>query len=817
LKSFTFPSPLDRLLFENVTVLGQIHANATSALRIVQLSICGSRIGSIEAGAFSEFTHLDSLEMRNTQVGQIAGRAFSSAASSVIIEGCTIGRMNQSALSMPVARVSLHSNHIDQLARGALYLREWNELLIENNTVTLIERHAFYNIGEPKLLPSPKAGRDVQFIIRNNVFNQVQLGAFIISADVPQLKLEANYFHQNCDCQMAGWAAQLTQITRRTETTTSESFLEEADVQSAPRALWLGSSLFNSSLCRLDQPAAECLDLIDSGFLSMKNYTDEFCSVNPETEFSRCLATKRSLIDISRVTDFEADDGSGIKFVGFSSRQDLVMVIVLSALCALVLLGVCLGLVIARFKTKTRQEERGKKNTSNDERVTCSPLIPNVEKQLGSGVVSSGSISRLSVKEYRNYLEDLGPIYSEPLEPHEANEASAQITFVPSNDSLDSVPPDVPAMPAQWTPKGGLKVDDNIDINKRTIDRGTQTLEHIKVPAPEDFSTSVQIGETASSLALEFTEDVMAALRDKMDVSPMYSEVKDSIVLKEEDSTSLLKETTTTELYDLIKVVDGEPRPSSSSARSEHIYCKPWSADPLKSRLPSSVSDDAPPVEFKVEDKESADTLSPSKLINLPIKKSQPFHVRGSLPKWPPPAREGKTTTKIRNGSRTSSSGSPPNSPVKDLKSPPWQNSSRSTPVRKSKTNILSESSASQKTQCPVIQSKLLSTVKPKSTVESNSCNAVSRLPSPLQSKDCDEEYAEVTPQPFSFSFRRPLFADRKEKSGLVGPPKPTRSAWSPVAQLCEYADPRDLNDLNPNEPLYSELIVLDEQQRDPL
>ena len=74
-----------------------------------------------------------------------------------------------------------------------------------------------------------------------------------------------------------------------------------------------------------------------------------------------------------------------------------------------------------------------------------------------------------------------------------------------------------------------------------------------------------------------------------------------------------------------------------------------------------------------------------------------------------------------------------------------------------------------------------------------------------------------VTPQPFSFAFRRPLFADRKEKSSLVGPPKPTRSAWSPVAQLCEYADPRDLNDLNPNEPLYSELILQDEQQRDPL
>jgi hypothetical protein len=59
LKSFTFTSPLDHLVFENVTISGQIHANATSALRIVRLSISDSRIGWIEAGAFSEFTHLD--------------------------------------------------------------------------------------------------------------------------------------------------------------------------------------------------------------------------------------------------------------------------------------------------------------------------------------------------------------------------------------------------------------------------------------------------------------------------------------------------------------------------------------------------------------------------------------------------------------------------------------------------------------------------------------------------------------------------------------------------------------------------------------
>ncbi|KAK4016043.1 hypothetical protein OUZ56_031004 [Daphnia magna] len=777
IKSFTFPSPLDRLLLDNVTVTGQIQSNATSALRIVQLSIHGSRIGSIAAGAFSEFTHLDSLEMRYTSIGEIDERAFSSAASSFMMEVCQIGRMSRSALSMPVARVTLHSNQIDVLATGAIYLREWNELLIENNTVTLVERHAFYNIGEPKLLPAPKAGRDVRFVIRYNNFQQVQPGAFIISAQVPQLKLEANSFQQECDCQMAGWAAQLTQITRRIETTTSASLIED----SVPDALWLGSSLFNSSLCWLDQIAAECLDLSEPQFLSMNNYTEEFCSDARETDLSRCVATRRALLDVSRIIEFDIEDGSVTKLVGFSSRQDLVMIIVLGVLSACVLLAVCLGMAIIRFRGKTRRQNRGRKAASDDERVTCSPLIPNVEKQLGSGVVSSGSISRLSVKEYRNYLEELGPIYSEPLDPPNPSGWQA----LPSS----SVPPAVPAMPSQWTPKTTAKIE---DTDRQTMDRGTQTLENTKAPESVDSSANIDEGDPPSSLALEFTQDVMAALRDKMEVSPLYSEVKDSVVSKQENIPPSEGDATP-ELYDLIRVVDGEQRPSTSSAKSEHIYCKPWSADQSESRLPSV--DDAASIELKMEDKQPSDSQSASGLKSVPATKNQPFHVRGSVPKWPPPVREDKPANRNNTEPRITSASS-----IKDAKPPPWRSSSRPVP-KKSATTSSGTPVASAKTKSSPNQSKLQPLRKP-SDAESVSPDATPR--SPLRTNE-GENYAEVTGQPFSFSFRRPMFADRQDKSGIAGPPKPARTAL-----LCEYADPHDLS-----EPLYSELVVQDEKRND--
>lgn len=802
LKNFTFPSPLDRLQLINVTILGQIQSNATSALKIGQLSIGGSRIGSIATGAFNELTLMDSLEMYSTWVDLIAERAFASAASTLRLENCRIGRMDQNALNMPVVNVFLRGNQIQVLATGALNLREWNQLMIENNNITLVERHAFYNIGEPKLLPvTGRIEENVRFIIRRNEFRNVQQGAFIISAQVPQLKLEENDFRQDCDCEMNSWASQLTQITRRTETTTTSG--SPVSQQIVPDALWLGSSLFNSSQCWLDQSAAECLEFIQPRFLSMNNYTEEFCTAERKAEISRCVATKRSNHDIhGMAVDFQADGGNGIKLVSFSSRQDLLMIIVLGVLCAFVLLAVCLGLVVAHFRSKTRRQDRGRKTLSAEERVTCSPLIPNSngEKQLGSGVVSSGSISRLSVKEYRNYLEELGPIYSEPMDPPDGH----QFTL---NKQEPVVPPQVPAMPVQWTPKNSQKVGD--DGNKRTIDRGTQTLiEEMKV-VDDQLVSSVQLMEpTTSSLALEFTEDVMAALKDKMDISPMYSEVKDSILSKVEEKPTAAKESKP-ELYDLIRVVDTGQRPSTSSAGSDHIYCKPWSAssDPLKS--PFFPLTETPLIDKKEVEEDLTQSTKPSKTAESGSVKSQPFHVRGSLPKWPPPVREAKpAANRNRTGSKTGSSISPPASPTKETtKLPTWRsNSSRPTPSKKTTTR--SESAPpSQKSQrlASTDQSKPQSNRKPIS-VESPAVDLVSRSPSPPPLVEntnhvVDDEYAEVTAQPFSFSFRRPLFADRQEKNG--GPPKPART----TTLLCEYADPRDLN-----EPLYSELMVQDEK-----
>lgn len=834
-----------------------------SALRIVQLRIDGSRIGTIASTAFSALTHLDSLELRSSQVDVVEEEAVASAASSLTIEDCQIGLMNRGALSMPAARVTLRGNTITVLASAALHLREWNELLVENNTILSVERHAFYNIGEPKTVHVGDS--ELRFVIRHNVFHKVESGSFVISAQALKFQLEGNQFLQLCDCQMTAWTADLTQVNRRTETTVPLSSLDATagwkDQREAPGALWLGSSLFNTSSCWIDQAAADCLSLSASSFFSMDGYTKQVCSPGEQQQkLSHCITIKRSSHDgdqPNKDTFGTGDGGSGIiRAVGFiRSQQDMLMVVILAVLAALILLGVFIGLMFARrHQTKTRHQSGNAGNKMLDDRTTSSPLLPDSEKQLGSGVISSGSISRLSVKEYRSYLEELGPIYSEPLDS--PLDGPKRLPPAP--------PPDIPAIPIEWIPKTQTKAKNDSEKGKSTIDRGTQTFIELVEENTPAYS---------SSLAHEFTQDVLSALSDKLEISPMYSEVKDSIKPEGKLTTSeplrdAIKSASLAggDLYDLIRVVDSsQPRPSTSSAGSEHIYCKPWrkDSDPLKSPLLTSdpekskllpgglaglangrnqPKDSEPTNEIQVPQNgayaqvhRSATSKSPpvaAKLQNDPAeKKRQPFYIRGSLPKWPPPSKEVGTPARngrpgtngngppkshsMRSAVGTRSSVSPPVSPTKQLKPARRSNSATKSP----KTVTSSPTSPSKAT--PSLHDT--TDVNPSLTSLTNSqeageCDAprevISAMPTtePATVEAPTDEYSEVTSVPFSFSFRKPLF-DCKESpisvpgSSAVSPPKVTTGMPSPI--LCEYADPRDQRDAN--EPLYSELLLHEE------
>lgn len=887
-----------------MTIQGRIETNATSALRIVQFSISNCRIGRISTGALSALTHLDSLTLSSTQVDVIESGAFASAASSLVIEDCYIGLMNHSALSMPAAQVILRANTIKVLASGGLHLREWNELLIENNTIFSVERNAFYQIGEPKhhhhIDQSPN---DVRFIIRRNIFHQVESGAFIISAQALKLQLEANQFTQLCDCQMSSWTADLTQVSRRTEATVPSLDLLNLEWKEEvmPVALWLGTSLFNTSSCWMDEAVVTCADLTafrsssSSSFIPMSNYTDQFCGSQKEPQFAQCLAAQRSMRSAIQQNNKElvgsaGDDRIGtVRTVG-RSDQDILLVVIFAILAALVLLGVFMGLVLVRRrKTKSRQPSGISNSKVCEDRLTSSPLIPEAEKQLGGGMVSSGSISRLSVKEYRNYLDELGPIYSEPLDP--PTSTSSPLTRGIQLPLL--APPEVPTIPAEWNPKSSYCTvatgKESIERGKSTIDRGTQTL--------TESSTTIEdavVGNIGSSLAQEFSNDVLAALNDKLDVSPTYSEVKDSIKplpsseesaakgsaapskREEETSTSHL---TAQDLYDLIRVVDspGQPRPSTSSAGSDHIYCRPWSirrdSDPLtgpplspgavddQKMLPSSVEPTAiaPGIDPSKQEKKAAYSVvelpksSKSMAQNVPKtqvsekKKPQPFHIRGSLPKWPPPSREASISNRPPRRTSSASSSkfhsskptvSPPTSPTKDTK-PPWRSTVVSKPTASMKpasslVEVISTSGINANKAPlspkgdqfpPTIMSPDTSqaTLKVMSTTEDPS----SLLGSEKSSSDkCNadlgvmgDEYSEVITTPFSFSFRKPLFNKSilsnpeinqgapSNTDDFSGPPKPARI---PSPTLCDYADPRDQD---VTEPFYSELLTHEDNE----
>jgi len=553
LKSFTFASPLDHLALVNASI-ERMETNATSAIRITSLVMADCQIGHVDAVAFSQLTLFDSLRLSSSSIKELAGKALASATSSLIIEDCRIERMGANAVSMPAAEVLLRRNRIERLATGSLHLREWNDLLIEDNTFVVVERQAFYNIGEPKF------NDDVRFVMRNNVVEEALPGAFIFSAQVLKLRLVDNRFRKPCDCSLVTWTADLTQVKRRSE---NSLFSDNSSGIPVSEALWLGSSLFNNSSCWIDTSITECTSLEQVGALSMSNYTSQYCG---RADVIGCVASRRQF---NAVVQSASNQSSlvnnygffGIRSIGLDSRQDVVLVIITALLASAVLLALLLTVVYVRRRSKQPTSAAATTAKNAEDRITCTPLM---EGSLGSGVVSSGSISRLSVNDYNSYLQELGPIYSEPMDPplqqQQQPEEVEEMTW-------PLIPPQIPAIPVEW-------------------------------------------GTKSTSLAHEFTQEILAAFNDRLEVSPTYSQVKDSIPQGDPPPPPIVKDTPSSgtqlkELYDQITVLES---PSILPAGSEHIYCKPW-----EEAAESSVQDRQDP---------------PSGL--------QPFYMRGSLPKWPP-------------------------------------------------------------------------------------------------------------------------------------------------------------------------------------
>ena len=582
LKSLTLPSPLRQLTLRNVTAT-TVHSDAVSALRVVHLLIDSCSIGSVQAHAISSSTYLDTLHVTRTTIGSVAEQAFSCATSDFVLESCNVTNTTHDAFNMPAARVRLSGNRITWLASGALRLREWSNVLVDANVFSTVERNAFYNIGAPKTSPSSGGGggdgdgASSSFVISGNTVGDARAGAFLFSAQAVNIQLSDNRFRRACDCNLASWTDDLTQVRN---SPVNALLLHGAHSGGATaEVLWLGSSLFNSSSCWLSALQAECLSVPQS-FHDMRNYSSTVCADSALQ--MRCTAGAPGAVGV--IDPPAADDGGDPRHAESATNSRLLVMLIVMVVAfavALVVVPACFA-VVRRSRAARKHSAGGSRRKMAEERITCSPLLA-ADKPLGSGVVSSGSISRLSVDEYRNYLDQLGPIYSEPLE--------LPVAPAPVAVKLD-IPPDIPAIPAEWT---WCSKD-----SKSTMDRATQTA--VVAPPPEESGES-----GAASVADEFSNDVFAAL--KFHVQPVYSQVKDCI---DDPHSGAIHCDDNPYVYDMIQVVEPAVR------KPEHIYCRPWNgATPINS---SSGADPSLPPE-------------------------KPTPARRSLPKWPPASADTTPAT----------------------------------------------------------------------------------------------------------------------------------------------------------------------------
>ncbi|XP_065581462.1 uncharacterized protein LOC136040946 [Artemia franciscana] len=504
--SSCFPSPLRKMELINVTT-DAIGTNAVSGLMIDAVLIADSQIGEIAEHAFQQRSLVTSFTIRNTTIQRIRGRALSCAATSFILSDSKIGTIESLGVSMPAAKNSICNNDITLIKNGAFHMKSWNDLEIRNNTIGTVEKNAFINIRQPQLEVFEDKSVPIRFVIAENNVKNAQVGAFVFSAQTAMPTLEDNFFWHLCDCDLNKWSADLTQAVRSTDVAEVESLYQNNTAETG--ALWIGSALYNNSFCQV-QPTESLCFAIQESFLPMANYTDYYC---PKTRAAiECItstSSKSEATGISKIqTDIESEQVSQTEVKKLDNR--ILMIIVLTVgLAILILIGATTILLV-----KKREHDKRRRSGSRDSEglVTCSPLLMAHEE---AGAMRSGSISKLSIADYKTSL----------LPPPEAEQQAM---------SLASQATDV-------TDIEDVLMDNKKDcFDSKTIDRGIQTDSQAMETITEDFA-----------------EAVLAAIKDKLQISPTYSEVRDKLFPK---------------LDDLI-------RTPSDAANTGDLYTKPWLAE----------------------------------------------------------------------------------------------------------------------------------------------------------------------------------------------------------------------------------------------
>jgi len=507
LSSSVFPSSFKSILIEDSRI-ENIATNAFSGLTIPNIRFLGTTIQRIERGAFANTAAISSLHFHRCKISSLSQRAVVAGVTTFLLthsEVQSIAKMG--AIAVTVASVRIEHNRFKTLATEAFQFTYWDEVIINNNTFGFVEEGAINGIKDPS------EELDTSFAFTNNRLVELNRGALV--TQIPEtvvVSVAGNKFGRRCDCSMEAYIKSISGFTELTS-----PFVD------------LTASLNSSSTCRLGRKVADCFQ---GTAALLPRYRELLCG----SKVPSCVRQEEGDDDVIIVPDEDILATFTDEFVllfQVKTTKGILLFLLFCVLSSVATVTICVAAIwvnrLCRRAKLSRSHMSGSFQFNSGE-----------EKQ----VLYGSDQTTCSLGEEEPQYAEIAEVHPHPAVPSSWVTLPASTTASPFHTSTMET-----TLPSLATSTLPIRGDASLPPIPR--DEAGETASLLSGSLETTQISRLSMSETS------LTDDIMSALRDKLNDPMMYMSVADAKACASPQPASP------------VKVVE------------EEVYCAPLYSDPL--------------------------------------------------------------------------------------------------------------------------------------------------------------------------------------------------------------------------------------------
>jgi len=522
-----FSSPFQTISFEKSRI-GKIQTNAFSGVEMDNITFDEVTINRMDSRAFSDNSIIGDLNFNKCNISKISQNAVLAGISRFWLQNSEIQSMSKfGAINVTVAEVHLINNTFRTLSEESFSFVEWDLVIIHQNVIEFLEPGAIKSFHKPKMEPAKASFSFTDNTIwstnRESLTNRIPSEASI--------RFSGNIFHKPCDCEIDSWTRHITGATS----------------ESSPYSD-LTPLVTNSSQCRLSPTDRPCFETKTT---LMRQYSLVFCEYGADTP--ACAVQNDEVVQPPQKEDRDTFYDQFVLLFQVRTTKGILLFLLFCVLSCVSVVTICVGSIWVHRLYKRARLVRDNLSGSfhfnsgeNDRQVlygSDQTTLPEDEPQYA---------------EISDIQAQIADVHEPPQPPVLHSIHSVTTLPATSNHRIDPLDQSSHYHPDSTTETTSLLSRDLTPAKKMSYSQDISQSRELsqmssprKPPKEEEKESPGKMRKSMTETSL--TDEIMNALRDKLNDPNLYMTVMDSVASTEYKPPPL----------------------------EEGVYCAPLYSDPL--------------------------------------------------------------------------------------------------------------------------------------------------------------------------------------------------------------------------------------------